>query len=96
MPIFDFAIIEVGKDLWPFRQDLKPVCLPKQSDWREKENKFSGEYVEVTGYGRVDQLVEKGRDQNSCDLKKAYLKVMPSYNKTCTKVRFMKRTFCFL
>ena len=42
MPIFDFAIIEVGKDLWPFRQDLKPVCLPKQSDWRQKENRFWG------------------------------------------------------
>ena len=65
---------------------VKPVCLPEERYWY---NYFVGENTTVSGYGRVDQVEVKGRDQTSCRLMKANLLVQPSHEETCNRVRYI-------
>ena len=59
-PIFDFALIETTKALWPFDTFLKPVCLPERSYWKHN---FVSKFVKVTGYGRVEEQYIAGKYQ---------------------------------
>ena len=72
---------------------ITPVCLPELRDWKHddylEDTLYWGEYTTVSGYGRVDQLENKDIDQNSCQLLKGNLKIQPSYEQSCKKVRYI-------
>ena len=51
-----------------------------------------GENTTVSGYGRVDQLEMKSRDETSCRLKIANVQVQPLHNEHCKKVRFISKS----
>ena len=74
---------------------VTPVCLPEIRDWEHndylEDNRYWGEYTTVSGYGRVDQIEKKDREQNSCRLLKANLKIQPSYEESCKKVRYISK-----
>ena len=78
---------------------ITPVCLPELRDWKHddylEDTLYWGEYTTVSGYGRVDQLENKDIDQNSCQLLKGNLKIQPSYEQSCKKVRYIYTNYFF-
>ena len=93
MPIFDFALIEVKKEIYSshkhynfkFEPTVRPICLPSSRMWKLK---FVGEIAKVSGYGRIEAYKIRGKDQNSMQLKEAYLQITRSNDKKCEKVMF--------
>ena len=41
MPIYDFALIEVDKIMWPFHRNMKPICIPFHWMWGNRQVFFS-------------------------------------------------------
>ena len=37
IPIYDFALIEVDKIMWPFHKNMKPICLPFHWMWGDRQ-----------------------------------------------------------
>ena len=61
---------------------LKPIKLPPKKWWK---NDFIGAPVDVTGYGRVESVKIRGKDQTSCQTMIGYLTVKSPYNRVCSK-----------
>ena len=94
MPRFDFALIEVKKDMtlghtrnynFKFEPTVKPICLPSKRMWKDK---FVEKIGKVSGYGRIEAYTIRGRDQNSMQLKEADLRITRSNDTKCEKVMF--------
>ena len=93
MPIFDFALIEVNKEIYSshkhynfkFEPTVRPICLPSSRMWKLK---FVGEKAKVSGYGRIEAKKIYGKHQNSMQLKEADLRITGKKDKTCEKVMF--------
>ena len=37
IPIYDFALIEVDKIMYPFHKNMKPICLPFHWMWGNRQ-----------------------------------------------------------
>ena len=88
VPHYDAALLRVMRPMDFSSRYLKPISLPSLSENREREsgkNDFVGKIVEVTGYGRVESVNVRGKDQTACQTMLGHLKVMDPYDPVCRK-----------
>ena len=94
MPRFDFALLEVRKHMFNYRQNfnfkfepsVRPICLPASKHMRQ--SKFFNQLSTVSGYGRVEAIKIRGKHQTSMQLKQADLRIIGRKDKKCSKVKF--------
>ena len=94
MPRFDFALLEVRKHMFNYRQNfnfkfepsVRPICLPASK--RMRKSKFFNQLSTVSGYGRVEAIKIHGKHQTSMQLKQADLRIIGRKDKKCSKVLF--------
>ena len=84
---YDAALLRVMRPMDFSSRYLKPISLPSLPKNRERENDFVGKIVEVTGYGRVESVNVRGKDQTACQTMLGHLKVMDPYDPVCAKGR---------
>ena len=91
MPFFDFALIEVDQNMYPWHKTMKPICLPKFKDmWRPNgyQEFFVGLKTFVTGFGRVKSDIIEGKNQTACQALGAYIDIIHHNDDKCSIVSF--------
>ena len=93
MPRFDFALIEVQKEMFNYHQNfnfkfeptVRPICLPNRQMWKTK---FFNQSSTVSGYGRNEAIKIHGKHQTASRLMQANLRIIGRKDKKCSKVKF--------
>ena len=94
MPRFDFALLEVRKHMFNYRQNfnfkfepsVRPICLPASKHLRQ--SKFLNKISTMSGYGRTEAIKIRRKHQTSLQLTQADLRIIGRKDKKCSKVKF--------
>jgi hypothetical protein len=93
MPRFDFALIEIQKEMFNFHKNfnfkfeptVRPICLPNKQMWKLK---FFKQVSTVSGYGRIEAIKIRGKHQTATQLLQADLRIIGRKDEKCKKVMF--------
>ena len=66
-----------------FNREVAPICLPPQKLWTEN---FVEKFAKISGYGRTEKVAIAGKDQTSCHLLQADVKITYPTDKVCSSV----------
>ena len=81
--IFDFALVEVQTQMYPYHKTMKPVCLPIQNMWKSS---FVHDIAMVTSYGRFESKKTDGKDQTTCQTMEEFFRIIEPKDPRCSKV----------